>query len=109
MHDCGGYPAGVIRSDRPGLRSLRTARVLQAGMVITVEPGVYFIEPLLNAAFADEKQSKFLVKEVIDRFRGFGGVRIEDDVIVTPTGMELMTDVPRTVDEIEHFMQEARK
>ena len=64
---------------------------------------------LLNAAFADEKQSKFLVKEVIDRFRGFGGVRIEDDVIVTPTGMELMTDVPRTVDEIEHFMQEARK
>ncbi|GAU96197.1 hypothetical protein RvY_07679 [Ramazzottius varieornatus] len=108
-HDCGGYPAGVVRSERPGLKSLRMGRVLQAGMVITVEPGVYFIEPLLNAAFANEKQSQFLVKEVIDRFRGSGGVRIEDDVIVTPTGMELMTDVPRTVEEIEYFMQDARK
>ena len=58
----------------------------------------------MDAAFANPELSKFLVKNVIDRFRGSGGVRIEDDVIVTHSGNEVMTDVPRTVEEIESFM-----
>jgi len=82
--------------------------VLEERMVITVEPGCYFINHLLDKALANPDQAKFLVKSKIDEFRGTGGVRIEDDVVITATGVELLTDVPRTVEEIEAFM-EAKK
>lgn len=106
VHDVGGYlPGHPERSKDAGVRKLRTARTLLAGMVLTVEPGCYFVDCLLDAALADPNQSKFLVREQLQRFRGFGGVRIEDDVLITETGVENMTDVPRTVEEIEKFMQ----
>jgi len=73
-------------------------------MFITVEPGCYFIDALLDKALVDSVQSKFLVKEKINEFRGFGGVRIEDDVLITATGTENFVDVPRTVQEIEAWM-----
>uniref|UniRef100_A0A5G2QW46 Xaa-Pro dipeptidase n=1 Tax=Sus scrofa TaxID=9823 RepID=A0A5G2QW46_PIG len=104
VHDVGGYPEGVERIDEPGLRSLRTARHLQAGMVLTVEPGIYFIDHLLDEALADPARACFFNCEVLQRFRGFGGVRIEEDVVVTNSGMELLTCVPRTVEEIEACM-----
>uniref|UniRef100_A0A8D0VB70 Xaa-Pro dipeptidase n=1 Tax=Sus scrofa TaxID=9823 RepID=A0A8D0VB70_PIG len=104
VHDVGGYPEGVERIDEPGLRSLRTARHLQAGMVLTVEPGIYFIDHLLDEALADPARACFFNREVLQRFRGFGGVRIEEDVVVTNSGMELLTCVPRTVEEIEACM-----
>ncbi|XP_043473279.1 xaa-Pro dipeptidase isoform X2 [Leptopilina heterotoma] len=110
VHDVGGYlPGHPQRSTKPGLRKLRTARQLMAGMVITVEPGCYFIDTQLDAALADSEQSKFLVAEKINRFRGFGGVRIEDDVLITETGVENLTHVPRTVEEIEKWMSGDRK
>ncbi|XP_033014565.1 xaa-Pro dipeptidase [Lacerta agilis] len=108
VHDVGGYPEGVERIDLPGLRSLRTARLLVQGMVLTVEPGIYFIDHLLDQALADPAQACFFNNEVLSRFRGFGGVRIEDDIAVTANGMELLTCVPRTVEEIESFMAEAQ-
>jgi len=77
-------------------------------MVITVEPGCYFIDHLLDTALGDPKHSKFLVRERIDQFRRFGGVRIEDDIVITATGVELLTDVPRTVEEIEAHMASAK-
>lgn len=104
VHDVGGYPEGVERIDEPGLRSLRTARHLLAGMVLTIEPGIYFIDHVLDQALSDPAQACFIKADVLTRFRGFGGVRIEDDIVVTPTGMELLTCVPRTVEEIEAFM-----
>mmetsp|Transcript_19293 Transcript_19293/g.31579 ORF Transcript_19293/g.31579 Transcript_19293/m.31579 type:complete len:493 (-) Transcript_19293:366-1844(-) len=103
-HDVGGYPKGVSRMEEPGVKSLRTARHLEAGMLITVEPGCYFIDCLLDAALANEKQAKFINKDVLLRFRGFGGVRIEDDVTVTQSGCEVLTIVPRTIEEIEAHM-----
>lgn len=105
-HDVGGYLEGTARSTKPGLKSLRLHRQLEAGMVLTVEPGVYFIDYLLDEAFQDSVKSKFLVKEEIEKFRGMGGVRIEDNILITETGSELFTDVPRTVEEIETFMKE---
>uniref|UniRef100_A0A8C5UG75 Xaa-Pro dipeptidase n=1 Tax=Malurus cyaneus samueli TaxID=2593467 RepID=A0A8C5UG75_9PASS len=108
VHDVGGYPEGVERIDAPGLRSLRTARHLQQGMVLTIEPGIYFIDHLLDQALRDPAQSCFINNDVLQRFRGFGGVRIEDDIAVTATGMELLTCVPRTVEEIEAFMAEGQ-
>ncbi|XP_042895505.1 xaa-Pro dipeptidase [Parasteatoda tepidariorum] len=108
-HDVGGYLEGSPpRPAEDGLKSLRTARDLAAGMVITVEPGIYFIDCLLDKALNDPKLAKFLVPDVIEKFRGFGGVRIEDDIVITEDGMELMTDVPRTVEEIEALMAEKK-
>jgi len=106
VHDVGGYPEGVERIEEPGLRSLRTTRDLLQGMVLTIEPGIYFIDHLLDQALANPDQAKFLVVDEIDRFRGFGGVRIEDDIAITADGVELLTCVPRTVEEIEALMAE---
>ncbi|TRY90159.1 hypothetical protein DNTS_033346, partial [Danionella cerebrum] len=106
VHDVGGYPEGVERIDEPGLRSLRMGRVVQERMVLTVEPGIYFITHLLQKALDSPVQSAFINRDVLQRFRGFGGVRIEDDIAVTADGVELLTCVPRTVEEIEAFMAE---
>uniref|UniRef100_A0A8C2WA96 Xaa-Pro dipeptidase n=1 Tax=Cyclopterus lumpus TaxID=8103 RepID=A0A8C2WA96_CYCLU len=109
VHDVGGYPEGVERIDEPGLRSLRMGRLVQERMVLTVEPGIYFINHLLDQAQANSAQSCFLNNQVLARFRGFGGVRIEDDIAVTADGIELLTCVPRTVEEIEAFMANSAK
>lgn len=108
VHDVGGYPEGVERIDEPGLKSLRMGRLVQERMVLTVEPGIYFINHLLDQALASPAQRCFIANDALARFRGFGGVRIEDDIAVTADGMELLTCVPRTVQEIEEFMAEAR-
>lgn len=106
-HDVGGYLPSrghPARSERPGLRRLRTARALEAGMVITVEPGIYFIDALLDEALADPQTARFLDAEQLQRFRGFGGVRIEDGVLVTADGAESLAACPRSVDEVEAVM-----
>ena len=104
-HDVGGYAKGTPhRSTRPGLRKLRTARVMEEGMVLTVEPGCYFIDPLLNMALTDERQKKFINVDRLDEFRGFGGVRLEDDVLVTADGCENLTLCPRAVEEVLDVM-----
>lgn len=107
-HDVGGYPQGVKRDTRDGYKSVRCGRVLQPGMVITVEPGVYFIDHCLVKAFADPEKSQYLNADVIARFRNFGGVRLEDNVIVTETGIEDMTIAPRTVAAVEAIMNVRR-
>lgn len=94
VHDVGGYLQHCPPKPKQiGPNRLRMARVLQANMYITIEPGCYFIKPLLEKAFADPSQSKFLVKETLDRFWNFGGVRIEDDVLVTKTGVSMMNKI----------------
>jgi Xaa-Pro dipeptidase len=105
VHDVGGYPAGSpARPTRIGFKSLRTARDLEERMVITVEPGIYFVKALLEPALANPEVSKYLDKAVLDRFMNFGGVRIEDDVLVTKTGVDNLTHVPRSVEDIEAVM-----
>ncbi len=104
-HDVGGYPKGVDRIDRPGIRFLRVRRELQPGMVITVEPGLYFIPALLKPALEDEKTAKYLNGDKLEKFFDFGGVRIEDNLIITEDGYENMTDVPKEIKEIEKAMK----
>ena len=65
---------GVERPEQPGLKSLRMGRLVQERMVLTVEPGIYFINHLLDQALADPAQSCYLNGPVLARFRGFGGV-----------------------------------
>ncbi|XP_064827302.1 xaa-Pro dipeptidase-like [Oncorhynchus masou masou] len=109
VHDVGGYPEGIERVNEPGLKSLGMGRLVQERMVLTVEPGIYFINHLLDQALANPAQSCFINNEVLTRFHRFGGVRIEDDIAVTASGMELLTCVPRTVEEIEAFMADQVK
>jgi Xaa-Pro aminopeptidase len=72
--------------------------------VLTVEPGVYWIDHLLDAAQQNPAQAKFFNWDKVNSMRGTGGVRIEDDVLVLADGIENFTLVPRTVEEIEAFM-----
>jgi Xaa-Pro dipeptidase len=109
VHDPGGYPEGITRIDEPGIRSLRCGRKLEAGMVITVEPGIYFIDSVLEPAVNNSAISHLLSLDILEQFRSFGGVRIEDDVLVTPNGAENFTRVPREVQEIENVMSETLK
>ncbi|CAM9895958.1 unnamed protein product [Choristocarpus tenellus] len=104
-HDVGGYPpGGRTRDARPGHSSLRCGRDLAEGMAITVEPGIYFIDHLLDEALANPEVSIFLVPEELARFRGFGGVRLEDNVVVTASGVMNLTNCARTVEDVEGVM-----
>ena len=100
-HDVGGYVGGAARPEKAGYARLRTTRVLAAGMYITVEPGCYFIDMLLDEALADPARAPYLCAPAIAPFRGTGGVRIEDDVLVTAGGCENFTLAPRTVEDVE--------
>jgi len=93
VHDAGGFMAGPDGGDIPrpqGHPFLRLTRVLQKGFVVTVEPGIYFIDQLLDAARADGRASKINWSRVAS-LRKFGGIRIEDDVAITDTGCENLT------------------
>ena len=72
--------------------------------MLTVEPGCYFNDYLLDAALADATLRAFLVPAAIEAARGFGGVRLEDNVLVTARGVESLTRVPRDIAEVEAVM-----
>jgi Xaa-Pro dipeptidase len=104
-HDVGGYlPGHAERIMQPGLKSLRTARVLKENMVLTVEPGCYFIQHLLEQALQNELFLPYLNATKIDEYRGVGGVRLEDVVQVISSGIDNFTLCPRTIAEVEAVM-----
>jgi Xaa-Pro dipeptidase len=83
VHDAAGFaagPAGGTREKPAGHPYLRLTRDLEAGFAVTIEPGIYFIDSLLEAARADERGRAIAWKRVA-ALRPFGGVRIEDDVV----------------------------
>jgi Xaa-Pro dipeptidase len=93
VHDAGGFIESPDGGDIPkpeGHPFLRLTRVLQPGFVVTVEPGIYFIDQLLDAARADSRGGKINWGRIAS-LRKFGGIRIEDNVVVTDTGSENLT------------------
>ncbi|MFY0684830.1 MAG: aminopeptidase P family protein [Balneola sp.] len=104
-HDVGGYPKGVDKIDRPGIKFLRARREMQPGMVVTIEPGIYFVPAVLKPAIQDSEKNQFLNTDKIESLLNFGGIRIEDDIIITDDGIDNMTNVPKEVDEIEKLMK----
>jgi Xaa-Pro aminopeptidase len=97
-----GYGEGFARSPLFGHKSLRLARPLQRGFVVTVEPGVY-INPWLTARWkAEGRHAGFIDYAMFEKHAAFGGIRIEDDVLVTADGRrELGPHIPRTRADVE--------
>lgn len=90
------------RSERINLKQLRHGRVLEAGMVTSVEPGCYF-----DIKKLDSFASKIINEEIFLEFaEEVGGVRIEDVILITENGCEVLTpdEFPRSVEEVESFM-----
>jgi Xaa-Pro aminopeptidase len=109
MEDLGenyvGYDETVERSKQFGLAYLRMAKALKPGYVITSEPGIYFIPALIDQWKAEKKFEQFIDYTKVEKFKGFGGIRIEDDVLVTDNGHRVLgKPIPKTVEEIEKIM-----
>jgi Xaa-Pro aminopeptidase len=102
LGDRAGYAAGRERSDRFGLGFLRLNRPLLEGMVVTIEPGFYQVPAILNDVKNREKYRDVINWERLEQFSDVRGIRIEDDILVTPQGSEILTqEIPVTIEQIE--------
>ena len=97
-----GYNDEITRSDQFGLAYLRLAKSLEPGYVFTIEPGIYFIPALIDQWKNENKFSEFINYDTLEDYRNFGGIRIEDDILVTEDGYRILgKPIPKTVEEIE--------
>ena len=100
-----GYTPDMIKSKQFGLKSLRLGRPLEENIVLTVEPGIYIIPALIDLWKADKKHAEFINYTELEKFRSFGGIRVEEDFVITKSGSRLLGDpVAMTVDEIEQII-----
>ncbi|MCK4679420.1 MAG: aminopeptidase P family protein [Bacteroidales bacterium] len=101
-----GYDNEIKRSGQFGLAFLRLAKKLQPGFVLTVEPGIYFIPELIDQWKAKKKFEEFINYDKISDYMDIGGIRIEDDVLVTDSGYRVLgKPIPKTIEDIERVMQ----
>jgi Xaa-Pro aminopeptidase len=108
MEDLGedyvGYDKTVKRSKQFGTTYLRLARKLDPGFVITVEPGIYFISALIDLWANGKKFRNYIDYSRIQKYRDFGGIRIEDNILVTASGNRVLGPrIPKTCTEIEEL------
>jgi Xaa-Pro aminopeptidase len=106
MEDLGeeyvGYTETLKKGTAFGWKSLRLGRALEAGFVVTIEPGLYFIPELMDQYRAEGKYLDFINYDRLEALRGFGGIRIEEDLLITEEGARLLgKPLAKTADDIE--------
>jgi Xaa-Pro aminopeptidase len=111
MEDLGdivGYIKKEKRSPQFGLNFLRLSRPLEPGFVLTVEPGIYFIPALIERWQGERLHKEFINYDRVSAFIGFGGIRIEDNILVTPAGAHVLgPKIPKTIPEVEEACSKA--
>ncbi|WP_162415815.1 aminopeptidase P family protein [Cyclobacterium roseum] len=108
MEDLGeaivGYTDELKKSSQFGLKSLRLGKELAKGQVLTVEPGIYFIPQLMDSWQAQNRCKDFIDYEKLEKYRTFGGIRIEDDFLITADGSRILGEPletsPREVESL---------
>jgi Xaa-Pro aminopeptidase len=101
-----GYE-GKPKSTQFGLKSLRLGRELQPGFVLTVEPGIYFIPELIDLWKQEGRFNEFLNYEKIESYKDFGGIRNEEDFLITSVGSKLLGKAkPMTIAEVENLRKQ---
>jgi Xaa-Pro aminopeptidase len=106
MEDLGedyvGYDDKIQRSDQFGLSRLRLGRELRENFVLTVEPGIYFIPKLIEQWQQENRHADYINYARLSRYLDFGGIRLEDDILLTKTGNRLLgRPIPLQPDEVE--------
>ena len=106
MEDLGeqyvGYTDTMAKSTQFGLKSLRLGRELKPGFVLTIEPGIYFIPALIDKWKSEGLYADFINYSALESYRNFGGIRIEDNYLITENGRRLLGDqVAKTVEDVE--------
>lgn len=106
MEDLGeahvGYGPGFTRSTQFGTAFLRLARTLEPGFAVTVEPGIYFIPELIAQWRGQGLHKEFINYAALDAYQDFGGIRIEDDYLITDDGARILGGyLAKTVAEVE--------
>ncbi len=100
-----GYDSEEKRESQFGISYLRLGKSLDCGNVITLEPGIYFIPTLIDQWEQKGKHNEFINFSSLESFRDFGGIRIEDDVVITHDGCNnLSEDIPKSISEIEQLV-----
>lgn len=101
-----GYDSEIQRSEQFGLSALRLGKRLKVGHVVTAEPGIYFIPGLIKKWKADNKFTEFINYDKLEDYLDFGGIRIEDDILITADGAQVLSySIPKTVEDIETLMK----
>jgi Xaa-Pro aminopeptidase len=105
MEDLGEVYVGWGGKPKPtqfGIKSLRLGRTLEPGFVITIEPGIYFIPELIDQWKQSGHNSDFINFDKVDMFRKFGGIRNEEDFLITKSGYKLLgKPKPKTIEDVE--------
>lgn len=105
-----GYDVITPRSTQEGFSCLRCGKTLKPGFVVTDEPGIYFIPKLIDIWKAQGKHKDFINFDKLEGYKDFGGIRIEDDLLITQDGNRILgRPIPKTVDEVEAICAQGRE
>ena len=97
-----GY-AGKPKSTLFGLKSLRLGRELKPGYVVTIEPGIYFIPELIDLWRSQNKFTDFINYDKVEKYRDFGGLRNEEDILITETGHKILgKPLAKSIEDVEN-------
>ncbi|MBO4589673.1 MAG: aminopeptidase P family protein [Bacteroidaceae bacterium] len=101
-----GFDDEVRPSTQFGTDCLRCGRRIQPGWVLTDEPGIYFIPALIDKWKAERMHTEFINYDLLETYKDFGGIRLEDDLLITPDGCRVLGEkvIPYHLDDVEAFI-----